>query len=105
MCFQNVEALLFVFSSVSESVPTDENIHIPKLFNVLREIPFVNSQQISTALNMIGEHLDRTLNVTYSQLFQIVNCFKFSTKKGQWVKTALIRLHAITFTLQLKVCI
>jgi len=52
--WQNVEALLFVFSSVSESVPTDENVHIPKLFNILREIPFVNSQQISTALNMIG---------------------------------------------------
>ncbi|XP_012939318.1 importin-13 isoform X2 [Aplysia californica] len=52
--WQDVEAVLFVFSSVSESVPTDEATHIPKLFSVIREIPFVNSQQISTALNMIG---------------------------------------------------
>lgn len=52
--FQDVEAVLFVFSSVSESVPTDEATHIPKLFSVLSAIQFVNSQQISTALNMIG---------------------------------------------------
>ena len=83
MCFQNVEALLFVFSSVSESVPTDENIHIPKLFNVLREIPFVNSQQISTALNMIGEHLDRTLNVTISHTVSVFQLFQiFDQKKA-----------------------
>ncbi|CAL1539957.1 unnamed protein product [Lymnaea stagnalis] len=52
--WQNVEAILFVFSSISESVQTDEKLHIPKLFMQLREIPFANSQQISTALNMIG---------------------------------------------------
>ncbi|KAH9499827.1 Importin-13 [Bulinus truncatus] len=52
--WQNVEAILFVFSSISESVPTDEKIYISKLFAQLRQIPFANSQQISTALNMIG---------------------------------------------------
>ncbi|XP_059166946.1 importin-13-like [Physella acuta] len=52
--WQNVEAILFVFSSISENVQSDEKLYIPKLFSQLREIPFANSQQISTALNMIG---------------------------------------------------
>uniref|UniRef100_A0A2C9LA12 Importin-13 n=1 Tax=Biomphalaria glabrata TaxID=6526 RepID=A0A2C9LA12_BIOGL len=52
--WQNVEAILFVFSSISESVPADEKVYVSKLFAQLRQIPFANSQQISTALHMIG---------------------------------------------------
>ncbi|CAG5128606.1 unnamed protein product [Candidula unifasciata] len=52
--WQSVEAILFVFSSVSENVSSEEHVQIPKLFSQIREIPFANSQQISTALHMIG---------------------------------------------------
>ncbi|RUS89456.1 hypothetical protein EGW08_002753 [Elysia chlorotica] len=52
--WQTIEAILFVFSAISESVPPDEKQYVPKLFSQLQEIPFANSQQISTALNMIG---------------------------------------------------
>ncbi|GFS21913.1 importin-13 [Elysia marginata] len=52
--WQTVEAILFVFSSISESVPPDEKMYVPKLFSQLQEIPFANTPLISTALNMIG---------------------------------------------------
>ena len=53
--FQEIEAILFVFSSVSESVPTDEATHVPKLFSLVQGLAFNNPQQISTALHMIGK--------------------------------------------------
>ncbi|KAL3867799.1 hypothetical protein ACJMK2_040646 [Sinanodonta woodiana] len=52
--WQLMEAILFLFSSVAESIDLEENLYLPSLLDLLPRIPFNNIKFLSTALFMIG---------------------------------------------------
>ncbi|CAH1775868.1 unnamed protein product [Owenia fusiformis] len=56
--WQDLEAVLFMISSCSDSAEMTEAIYLPTIFSQLVSIPFTHISLISTALNLIGSYAE-----------------------------------------------
>lgn len=53
-----LEACLFAFESVAESVDLEEAVYLPQFFSRISNIPFTNMKVINTALGTIGAYAE-----------------------------------------------
>lgn len=58
--WQKLESTIFALKSISEAIPYDEAVHVPKIFDLLSQIPFNESQAelYCTVAEMISAYSD-----------------------------------------------
>lgn len=86
-CWNEVETCLHAFSAVAESIEL-ENLYLPKLMNVLKEIPYerLHSKVLNSALETVGNYIFHVLKIGLTSEIQNFDfgCFYLGSY-SEWI--------------------